>query len=300
MKQNARTRQSDGFSLLEILVCLLIMIPIMGAAVKLFSVGANQHASEQNSIDSNQEARSGLEIMTLEVAQAGSHGDRATTTSGSVTGNASAAQSLSVGSSAGFNVGDYIDVDTGADRESVKVTAVATGSISAIYRKTHTSGKPLRLFALPYRTGVVKPSSLGSNASTDVTVLKFYGDVNGDGNLAYVEYAYDANNAQINRSMTPINQSSKNAALPLITNIKPNSAQFTLQTDGQGVVTSVTVRMTIQNTVKTVSAFEETALASKIVIPSAVAASALFAENQLNGGISQLPPTPAQVTTWAQ
>jgi Tfp pilus assembly protein PilW len=300
MMQIVRNKQSDGFTILELLVCLLIMIPIMGAAVSLFSVGAKQQASEQNSVDSNQEARSGLEIMTLEIAQAGSHGDRATTSSGSVTANASSAQSLAVDSSVGFNVGDYMDVDTGTSKESVKITAVTTGHISAIYRKAHNSGIPVRLFALPYKTGVIKPAGLGANSSTDVTTVKFFGDANGDGKLAYIEYIYDSNNAQITRSMTPITLTSKNAALALVSNIKANTAQFTLQTDSQSVVTSVTVKMTVRNTVKTGSGFEETALSSKILIPSAVAASALFAENQINGGISQLPPTPAQVTTWAQ
>jgi Tfp pilus assembly protein PilW len=300
MIQDNRCKQPDGFSILELLVCLLIMIPIMGAAVSLFSVGAKQQASEQNSVDSNQEVRAGMEIMTLEIAQAGSHGDRATLSSGTVGADASAAQSLAVDSSVGFNVGDYIEVDTGTSRESVKITAVTTGHISAIYRKAHGSGIPVRLFALPYQTGVIKPSGVGANASTDVTTLKFYGDVNGDGNLAYVEYIYDSANAQITRSMTPITLTSKNTALPLVSNIKANTAQFTLQTDSQSVVTSVTIKMTVRNTVKTGSGFEETALSSKILIPSAVAASALFVENQLNGGISQLPPTPAQVTTWAQ
>jgi Tfp pilus assembly protein PilW len=298
--QSIGTRQSDGFSILELLVCLLIMIPIMGAAVNLFSVGAKQQASEQNSVDSNQEVRAGLEIMTSEIAQAGSHGDQATTTSGSVTGDASSAQSVAVASSVGFNVGDYMETDTAANRESVKITAVTTGNVTAIFRKTHNSGIPIRLFALPYITGVIKPAGLGANASTNVTTLKFFGDVNGDGNLAYVEYVYDSANAQITRSVTPITQTSKNTALPLVINVKANTAQFTLETDSQSIVTSVTLKMTVRNTVKTGSGFEETALSSRIVIPSAVAASALFAQNQINGGINLLPPTPSRVVTWAQ
>lgn len=298
--QNIRIKQSDGFSIVELLVCLLIMVPIMGAAVSLFSVGAKQQASEQNSVDSNQEARSGLEIMTSEISQAGSHGDHATTTSGSVTGNASSTQSVAVASNVGFNVGDYVDVDTDASRESVKITAVTTGQLTAIFRKTHNSGIPIRLFALPYTTGVIRPAGLGTNASTNVATLQFFGDVNGDGNLAYVEYVYDSANAQITRSVTPITQTSKNTALTLVSNIKANTAQFMLQTDSQSVVTSVTVKMTVRNTVKTGSGFEETALSSKIIIPSAIAASALFAQNQINGGINLLPPTPSQVATWAQ
>jgi Tfp pilus assembly protein PilW len=294
-----QSKKSDGFTILELLISVLILIPIMAAAVSLFSLGANQHTTEQNSIDSNQEAESGLEMMTMELAQAGSHGDRATTTSAGIAASSSA-QSVAVASSSGFTAGDYVDVDTGANHEMVKLTAVTSGHITGVFRTAHASGIPVRLFAQPYMTGVIKPAGLGANASTDVTTLRFFGDINGDGNVSYVEYVYDAGNAQITRSMTPITLTAKNSALPLVRNIKPGSVQFTLFTDNQSIVTSATIRMTVRNTAKTGSSFEEFPLFSKVVFPSAVAASALFNENQVNGGISKLPPTPTQVSTWAQ
>lgn len=298
MKADIRVTQENGFSLIELLVSLAILVPLMGAVVTLFSDGVNQHSAEQSSSAMNQEARCGLEMMTLEVAQAGSHRDASTTTTSAITASAST-QSPSLASSSGFTVGDYVDIDTGTNKETVQVTAVGSNSISAIFRTAHASGVPVRLFALPYLTGVIPPAGLGANSSATTTRLKFFGDVNADGTLYYLEYDYDSANAQITRSMTPITQGSKNAAQPLVGNIKPNSVQFTLYTDSQSVVTSVSLTLTALNTVKSGSQYQETALSSRTVIPSAVAASTLFSEIQQYGGVNRLPPTPSHVTTWS-
>ncbi len=306
MKCETQEKFEDGFSLTEVLVSMLVLLPVMGAAAGLFSVAVNQHSSEQSSIGVTEEARAGFELMTLEIAQAASHADRYTTTSGTVNPQ-TYAQPLSVASSIGFGVGDYVNVDTGTSLETITVTAVGTNSISGIFKRQHsTTGVPVRLFALPFTTGVIPPAGLGANSSTSVTKLKFYGnmngllgDENGDGVLYYVEYDYDSANAQITRSMTPITQASKNSALPLVRNVKSGSVQFTLYTDSHAVVTSVSLSLVVQNTWKTGSKYQETALSSRIVIPSAVAASALYSEAIQYGGPNNLPPTPPRVTTWS-
>jgi len=271
----------------------------MAAVVTLFSDGVNQHSAEQSSAAMNQEARCALEMMTLEVAQAGSHRDANTTTTSSVSTPTASAQSVSLASSSGFTIGDFVDIDTGTSRETVEVTAVDSNSISAIFRIPHGNGVPVRLFALPYLTGVIPPAGLGANSSATTTRLRFFGDVNGDGKLYYVEYDYNSTNAQITRSMTPITQATKNAAQPLVGNIKPNSVQFTLYTDSMSVVTSVSVTLTAVNTVRSGTKYQETALSSRTVIPSAGAASTLKYEVETYGGINRLPPTPSHVTTWS-
>jgi Tfp pilus assembly protein PilW len=298
MKNTINTKQQEGFTLMELMISLLILIPIMGAAISLFSVGANQQASEQNSIDTNQEARSALEMMTTEIAQAGSHGDCSTVTTGTVSAN-STAQPLSVASVANLMVGDWVDVDTGASAELVEIKAVGDNSISAIFRAAHTTvGVPVRLFALPFTTGLIPPSGMTANSSTTVTTLRLFGDINSDSILQYVEYAYDSANNQITRSITPITQTTKNPALSLIRNVKPNSVQFTLNADSLGVVTSANIALTVQNTWGKDSQLQETALSTRVTIPSAAAGSVLLSELRNFGGVDQLPPTPARVTTW--
>src|SRR5512139_3275152 len=103
MKRTVWIQSENGFSLMEMMVSILVLLPVMGAAVSLFSVGANQHASEQSSIDANQEARTALEMMTTEIGQAGSHGDVYTTLTSGV-GNLTSEQPASVASAAGITV----------------------------------------------------------------------------------------------------------------------------------------------------------------------------------------------------
>jgi len=284
----------------ELLVCVMILIPVMGAAVSLFRIGANEQATEQGSIDVVQEARAGLELMTTEIAQAGSHRDKVTTTTGAV---GSGAQSVGVQSAAGFTAGDWVDIDP-SNPETVQLTSVGTNSISANFDSSHDSGVTVCLFAKPYVQGVIPPSGMGANASTNVTTIRFFGDISGntnsssgDPNLHYVEYVYDSNNNTITRSATPLTQSTKNAPVALIRNIKPNSAQFTLNTNRLGVVTSANIAVTVQNTVRTGSSRQEMQLASRILIPSAVAASNLVEEMQYYHAIDHIPPTPSNVAT---
>ncbi len=291
-----RSLQEAGFSLIELLVAMLILIPIMGAAMSIFSLGVRQHSSEQSSVEANQEARAALDLMTMEIAQAGSHRDYSTVSTSSVSPGSTM---LSVASATGFCVGDFVDVDTGSNLETVQVTAVSNNSISANFRQSHDSGVPVRLFAFPFLNGVLPPAGLGANSSASVTTIRFFGDLHGDGNLQYVEYTYDSDNNQITRSMTPVAQSSKNPALPLVRNLKPGSVEFRLYTDNLGIVTSVSIKMTVRNIVKTGNGYEETALSSRVLIPSAAAASALLYDVRRYGGIEKFPSTPTQVTEWA-
>jgi hypothetical protein len=193
-----------------------------------------------------------------------------------------------------------VDIDTGADHEIVELTAVATGSISAVFRVSHTAGKPVRLFAVPYLTGILPAGGMGLNSTATVNTLRFYGDIDGDSTVQYVEYAYTSNGttAQITRSITPITQSTRNPAVVLINNLIPTASPFVIATDALGVVTSATVAITARNSVKSGSSYEQTDMASRVTVPSAMAASALLNENNSMGGFNRLPPTPSRVTTW--
>jgi len=298
-------KSEGGFSLVELLTSMFILVPIMAAALSLFSTGTNQQASEQRSVDVNQEARSGLEMMTRELAQAGSHRDRSTTTTAAITGS-DIEQDITVVSAVGITAGDWVDIDTDSNSESVQLTQVAGNSIRGIFTQSHNAGVPVSLFAYSYVTGVIPPPGLGANSTSAVTTLKFFGDINADinstandANLYYVEYAYDSVNNQITRSATPITQGDKNAAIPLIRNIKPDSAHFRVNTNGLGIVTSADIAMTVCNTWSTAKKYEEAELSSSVLIPSALAGTALIYELQEFQTFNRLPATPSKVIAWA-
>ncbi len=298
MKSDYRTSSENGFTMVELLISLLILMVLIGAVVNLFSVAINQHQSEQTSIASTQDARGGLEIMTQEISQAGSHPGKRTTVSVAY-GASDADRTITVSSTSGFMAGDFVDLGNAGAFESVQLTAVGSNTFTGGFAAARNGGDVIRLYAQPFLYGVIKPAGLGANSSATVTTLRFFGDVNGDGTIDYVEYVYDAANSEITRSNTAITQASINPAVPLIRNVKPNSAQFRLYTDSMGVVTSVRVSLTVQNTWREGNKLQEAQLSSKILIPSAVSASALQYDVLSKGCVNKIPPTPPQVTTWA-
>jgi len=297
--RSIKTKAEHGFSLPELLISLLIFLPVVGATFSLFSVSMGEHGSEQSSAEITQEARSALEMMTLEIAQAGTHRDMGTRTSSAVAGSPNE-QSISLASSVGFTAGDYVDIDLGSSNEElIQISSVGTSSITGMFRLNHNSGAPVRLYSYPYLNGIILPTGIVANASNASTMLRFFGDINSDGNINYVEYAYDAANAQITRSATPITQATKNPAIPIISNIRAGSPQFTVQTNSLNIVTSVGVSFVATSPWKTGSKYQETPMSSTILIPSAVSASALLSQYSKYGGLYRFPSTPSIVTTWA-
>ncbi len=310
-----RPKKSEaGFSMLELLLGVVILAPIMAAAFSFFSVGASQHASEQSNIDALQEARAGLDTMATEIGQAGSHRDVCTTLSGAISAaSTSGVRAFNVNSTAGYSVGDYVFVDvddsgTSASQEEMRIEAVTANSISGILAKAHASGAPVCSSPWPFQYGVIRPTGLGNNDFQNVTTLQFFGDITGnmassatDPNIYYVEYVYDSTNNQITRSATPITQTTKATAVPLIRNLVPGSVQMTVTSDQWGIITSVNLSMSVRNTVRISGHVEDTQLSTRVSIPSALSAAVITSEISRPNiqAVNKFPPTPANVNTLA-
>jgi hypothetical protein len=295
---------------MELMVSMAVLIPVMGAAVALLSTGANTHALGQNSIDANQDARAAMQIMTTEIAQAGTHQDVTTNADHiihNINVNPTVGQTITVDSSAGFTVGDYVDVGQATDHEVVKLMAVGSGTLTGLFEQDHNyADVPIRLRALPFSDGVIPQDDIDIDDQRDVSTLKFFGHIQGDNSdtarndptIQYVEYGYDSGTSTITRSATPITQSTKAAALPFIRNV--SNVRFTIHTDHLGVVTAVTVSFTVTNRPSSTSEFQHTSLSSRISIPSAIAGSNLQWEFEQYRGLYGLPPTPDIIeTNWA-
>jgi type II secretory pathway pseudopilin PulG len=298
MKHKFQSGYEAGFSLMELLISMMILIPIMGAALSMFSVGVNQQVTEQGSVDVNQEARAGLEMMTREIGQAGAHGNIHTTASAAISASQTV-QTVSVGSTTGMTVGEWVDVGADANWECVKLTAVSGNTISGIFTMSHAANASVNLFAYPYLTAVIPPNGMGPNASVNTTTLRFFGDIDNDLVLDYVEYVYNSATDRITRSVTPVTAGSKSAAVPFINNIRDNSAQFTVNSNALGVITSVNISFTVENTVESNAQKQHVTLASRALVPSAMAATNLLKELRMYQDINKLPLTPPQVIAWA-
>ena len=287
-----------GFSLIELLVASLVLLALLGGIATLFVSGINYYGGEQRTAQMNGEARTALDIMAMEIAQAGARSDFNTTINAAMVGSA-ASQDVFVTSSTGFQPGDSVTVDAGADQETVQLTAVGTGSVSGIFLKSHAPGAPIRFYAMPYVSGIVPPAGLAPNSSLSTTALSFYGDFYGDGNVYYVEYSYNSATSQITKSITPLSQSIEDTPAPFISDVKSAPSFFTLYSDREGAVTSVRVDVTVKNTWKNKTTAGETRIQARMAAPSVAAASVIAADNQLYGTAFTLPATPSKVTTWS-
>jgi prepilin-type N-terminal cleavage/methylation domain-containing protein len=186
---------------------------------------------------------------------------------------------------------EQLVIGTGSDQETVAVTAYSssTHSITAIFNNVpstnplttpvHAIGAPVNILGV-FASGVVPTPSTSPTAVTDgatvnattasavstcgtvtgpcgssSTVLKVYGDINGDGNMVYVEYTCDTTAGKLYRNSMAASATTKPAlddTMVLLSNIQPNpgnTACFTYQqqTVGQQTyVTNIAVTLTVQ------------------------------------------------------
>jgi prepilin-type N-terminal cleavage/methylation domain-containing protein len=149
--------------------------------------------------------------------------------------------------------GEWITVDTGLNKETVQLTCLAgkgncpftSNTWQATFYYTHTPTALPGVLGVPisvpgaFSTGVVPPAPgvlaapptgyAGYPNGSTGTVLKLYGDVNGDGNMIYVEYTCDWQNTLGNgpilyRNQVDFDAPAKPALTPsmaLLTNLDP-------------------------------------------------------------------------------
>jgi uncharacterized protein with beta-barrel porin domain len=211
---------------------------------------------------------------------------------------------VGVSSALGIFPNEYLTIDAGSNQETVQITAVTTSpaQITANFAYPHSSGAAVAAFGA-FQAGVVPPST--TNGSTG-TVLKLFGDIDGDGNMVYVEYTCDTTGGNLYRNSMPWNTGAKVAATAsqiLLSNIIANpggTACFTYQTStmsGYGdFVTNVAVTLTVQTqqldpVTKTYQT--ETKALLNVAPRNIINAAALAFMQQLP---SRVQPTPAAIT----
>jgi prepilin-type N-terminal cleavage/methylation domain-containing protein len=274
-------RQSEsGFSMMELLVATALLLIVSATVVNALIQMSNSQRTIANRTEMHSGIRGATELLQQEVGQAGRLGfpvaTMLTQAVSAVGGGAPAAQAscdpetpltgaatVTVNSTAGMWAtsgaqASYILLTTldGDNQESVRIATVNAGSITACFTKPHAANtvvSPLGGFA----TGILPPAGV-LNGSTG-SVLKMYGDINGDGNMVYVEYTCDTNAHRLYRNAMPINQAVKSPlddSKILLNNIVANPGGtpcFTYQTDtvtAQGTpftfVLDVAVTLTVE------------------------------------------------------
>jgi len=201
---------ASGFSLLEMMISIFLLIGVAGVVMSGMMQTTRTEGTVENRTEMHASVRSATELMQQEIGQAGRVSlppvanccqmTTAVTTTGAPT-----TATLTTGLGAGMFVGEYLVVDAGINQETVQVSAISGDTITAIFGLTHPTAPVPVAVQGGFGTGIVPESANPYNMTngSDGTHLKLYGDINGDGNMVYVEYVCDyANSGNLYRSVT--------------------------------------------------------------------------------------------------
>jgi len=240
-----------GFSMAELLVSLGVLALILSAVTGGLLKMSQSQRTIWNRTEMHAGVRGATELLQQEVGQAGLVGLPGTVTLGAAV--SAGTHTVGVNSASGLFVGEQVLVGTGANQETVALTAVDTGSnlVTGVFTIGHASGSAITA-AGGFASGIVPPSV--TNGSTG-SVLKLYGDVNSDGSMVYVEYTCNLAQHLLYRNVMAWNAAAKPAlspALVLLNNVvaNPNGTPcFTYQAQVVGAntyVTDVAITLTVQ------------------------------------------------------
>ncbi len=216
-----RQAQDCGFSLMEMLVSVAIILLLMSAVFPFIFQAQKRFQGNVVVSESNQGARAALEVMSQEIGQAGYNPQYYPnkTSSTSVTLNNIPYWCITVNDITGINPGDWVSLDKGTQNELLEVFATSTSNgvtatpnacqpsppvapwIQVKPLMNHTLSYSVASYKMPYASGIlVKFDASGNLDTTPLPApysiplstyqqLQFYGDINQDGTIRYVVYS---------------------------------------------------------------------------------------------------------------
>ena len=248
-----RPRPEAGFTLIELMLSVFVLMVVSGVVLQgMLGLGRiNDVVANRTEMHSG--VRNATELLQQEVGQAGRVSLPGASLAGAVA--APGVVTVLVSSTAGMFPGLNLVVDIGASQETVTLTAVdsATSQITARFVGAHPANSPLSVSG-GFAAGVIPTTT--PNGSTG-SALKIVGDINGDGNMVYVEYTCDLAAGRLYRNPMPYDAAAKPAPTVeqvLLDNILPNPGNpgppcFTYQertVDGTTFVVGVAITLTVR------------------------------------------------------
>jgi prepilin-type N-terminal cleavage/methylation domain-containing protein len=266
-------KQQAGFSMLETLAALAVLLIVTAIVMSGMAQMLNTQATIANRTEMHTSVRSATELLQQEIGQAGKDSLGAPTANVTLhaavaIGTASFSLNTSMGVAPIVYPGEVLTFDLGSNQEAVTVTGTASAP-TGTFTFAHAAGTPVMALGA-FSTGIVPPQGAPAsytNGSTG-TVLKLYGDINGDGTMLYVEYTCTAGTSAapgtLSRNEMSIAAASKPAidnTMILLNNVLTNPVDvngnavpcfnYQVQQLGSGyVVTDVAVTLTVQTQVK--------------------------------------------------
>lgn len=220
-RQSVAGRSEGGFTLIELIVSMAVLLVISGIVVGSTMDMTRLGQKMTNRSDMHSGVRNATALLQQEVGQAGRVSLPGPVALVGATGIGTF--TIPVTSTVGMFVGERLIIGGGAQEETVTLTQVDTGAntITANFALAHVAGEPVTATG-GFAAGVI-PTTM-ANGSTG-NVLKIVGDVNGDGRMVYVEYQCDLANGRLYRNVMPITAAAKPAVTVeqiLLTNLLPN------------------------------------------------------------------------------
>jgi prepilin-type N-terminal cleavage/methylation domain-containing protein len=188
-----------GFTLIELLTSVAIITVLMAAVFQFLAFSQKRYRGDQLLAERNQGARGALELLTLELQQAGNNPNfsphKSLTAAVAPTGGI---VDIPVNNTTGIFYGNLVEIGPSAadpNRETVEVKGDATHRITAtsfpaIIAMSHASGQPVLSKSLPFPNGILYSApAAGSDQTVAVDSVRFFGDIEGNGTVHYVEYS---------------------------------------------------------------------------------------------------------------
>jgi prepilin-type N-terminal cleavage/methylation domain-containing protein len=198
-------RAQAGFSLIELLVAITVLLIISSSVTSALLQVTHSQRTIWNRTQLHAGVRSATELLQQEVGQAGRIALPGIGTLPAAV--AIGVQTVAVringavpATMSGFFPLEKLVIDTGGPnpcvvtapcQETVILTAVdkVAKTVTANFVYPHLAGTPVQAMG-GFGAGIVPPSPGYTNGST-ASVLKLFGDVNGDGSMVYIEYTCD-------------------------------------------------------------------------------------------------------------
>jgi prepilin-type N-terminal cleavage/methylation domain-containing protein len=300
------SERKAGFSLLEMMASIVILLVIVGGLVSMLSFFQQTYARTEVKSDMYENVRGAAELMEQEIGQAG------LVNLPSPGPTLSAALSANVSSATSMFVGEQLLVDAGASNEElVTLSGVNAGNITAIFGKSHATGASLNVLGV-FPNGIVVPGTGdGSTSVTEpgVSVLNLFGDINGDGSLVYVRYTCDTSTTPgtLARSVTTITPGvdTIGPSQTILSTLVPNPGgtpcfQYTTSTaGGDTFVTNVGITLSVETTRPDPQTGQYATMTKSFLnfSPRNVSAGFEWANNN-PGNTTRLQATPANVLSY--
>ncbi len=196
MRNEQLKKRTQGFSLIELLCSVALLMIVGGAAMYALVIYQKTYSSNSVRQDLQSSVRSATELLQQEIGQAGAFtGLGGVTTPISITTNiASGSTAVAFPAAVAPNmwVGEKLQVDVNSSlAETVSVTARSGNNVTATFANSHTGSvaSPIIIsLAGIFPNGII-PGTGSTAGTTAATQLNIIGDVNNDGNLYYVTYS---------------------------------------------------------------------------------------------------------------